>query len=181
VVINASRKEGRVETLLTARQLQQRLQVDRITIYRLIANGRLKGVKVGGQWRFREEDVKELVAGGPAPSDKQASLKPALPLSSLEAVQRLFSTAAGVAVLLVDAHGEPLTGIANPSSFCTLLQTSEACRSRCIASWWAMTHKPARAPRLHRCHAGLLGAPRRVASLVRTSALSASCKESLRS
>jgi excisionase family DNA binding protein len=41
-----------VEDLLTARQLQDLLKVDRITIYRMLGDGRLTGFKVGGQCRF---------------------------------------------------------------------------------------------------------------------------------
>jgi excisionase family DNA binding protein len=40
---------------LTTRQVQNILQVDRITIYRMLQDGRLKGVKIGQQWRFPAE------------------------------------------------------------------------------------------------------------------------------
>ena len=45
------------DTLLTARQLQELLQVDRITIYRMLSDGRLEGFKVGGQWRFSRQAI----------------------------------------------------------------------------------------------------------------------------
>ena len=46
-----------IDSLLTARQLQDLLQVDRITIYRMLKDGRLEGFKVGGQWRFSRQTV----------------------------------------------------------------------------------------------------------------------------
>jgi excisionase family DNA binding protein len=46
-----------VEDLLTTKQLQELLQVDRITIYRMLNDGRLRGFKVGGQWRFSRQEI----------------------------------------------------------------------------------------------------------------------------
>ena len=40
--------------LLTTRQIEEILKVDRITIYRMLGDGRLRGFKVGGQWRKSE-------------------------------------------------------------------------------------------------------------------------------
>ncbi|MGD8518216.1 MAG: helix-turn-helix domain-containing protein, partial [Anaerolineae bacterium] len=45
------------DALLTTRQLQELLQVDRITIYRMLDDGRLEGFKVGGQWRFSRQAI----------------------------------------------------------------------------------------------------------------------------
>ena len=46
-----------VDDLLTTRQLQELLQVDRVTIYRMLNDGRLHGFKVGGQWRFSRQEI----------------------------------------------------------------------------------------------------------------------------
>lgn len=46
-----------MDDLLTTRQLQDLLRVDRITIYRMLNDGRLRGFKVGGQWRFSPREV----------------------------------------------------------------------------------------------------------------------------
>ena len=45
--------------LLTTRQLQELLQVDRVTIYRMLSDGRLTGFKVGGQWRFSRHEIEK--------------------------------------------------------------------------------------------------------------------------
>lgn len=144
-----------MDNLLTVRQLQERLQVDRITIYRLLANGRLSGVKVGGQWRFREEDVSHLVARVSAPAE-QAGPQPTLPLPCLEAMQQLFSEAAGVAAVVISPDGEPLTEISNDCEFCRLVRSSEVGRRRCEHTWATLAGCMDNAARLHRCHAGLV-------------------------
>ena len=38
--------------LLTTKQLEDLLKIDRITVYRMLNDGRLKCVKIGNQWRF---------------------------------------------------------------------------------------------------------------------------------
>ena len=52
-----------MDELLTTRQVQSILQVDRTTIYRMLKDGRLRGVKVGQQWRFHDTDVRALLSG----------------------------------------------------------------------------------------------------------------------
>ena len=49
-----------MDNLLTTRQVQDRLKVDRITIYRMLQDGRLRGVKIGQQWRFPEKEIERL-------------------------------------------------------------------------------------------------------------------------
>jgi excisionase family DNA binding protein len=51
--------------LLTTRQVQALLHVDRTTIYRMVENGELPALRVGKQWRFAREQVEAwLQAGG---------------------------------------------------------------------------------------------------------------------
>ena len=145
-----------MEKLLTARQLQEQLQVDRMTIYRMLSSGRLNGVKVGGQWRFREEDVEHLFAPGSAVSNERPAGQPTLPVPCLQAMQQLFSEAAEVAAVVVDREGQPLTEFTNSCAFCNLILASETGRQRCSRSWAALAQGVDGAPRLHRCHAGLL-------------------------
>jgi excisionase family DNA binding protein len=38
--------------LLTTREVQSLVRLNRITIYRLIREGEFPAIKVGGQWRF---------------------------------------------------------------------------------------------------------------------------------
>ncbi len=45
------------ETLLTLEQVAEYLNVDRCTVYRLLAGRRLPGFKVGHQWRFKKRMI----------------------------------------------------------------------------------------------------------------------------
>ena len=51
--------------LLTTRQVQETLKVDRTTIYRMLKDGRLNGVKVGSQWRFPRLEIEAVLQGTP--------------------------------------------------------------------------------------------------------------------
>ena len=43
--------------LLTTTQVQDLLQVDRTTIYRMVESGRLPAIRVGKQWRFSRPEI----------------------------------------------------------------------------------------------------------------------------
>ena len=50
------------ETLLTPAEAAQRFRVSVDTIRRLLRNKKMRGVRVGGQWRVPEESVQRLFA-----------------------------------------------------------------------------------------------------------------------
>ena len=45
------------ENLLTLEQVAQYLNVDRFTVYRLLAQKQLPAFKVGNQWRFKRKMI----------------------------------------------------------------------------------------------------------------------------
>ena len=47
---------------LTIGDVARRFSVNTTTVYRLVKQGRLPAFKVGNQWRFSEERLKEWVA-----------------------------------------------------------------------------------------------------------------------
>jgi excisionase family DNA binding protein len=55
-----------VNALLTTKQLQELLSIDRTTVYRMLKDGRLTGIKVGTQWRFSRDEVDALLSGSSA-------------------------------------------------------------------------------------------------------------------
>jgi excisionase family DNA binding protein len=153
-----------IDALLTTRQLQDLLQVDRITIYRMLNDGRLQGFKVGGQWRFSrrviERWLQEQRAGLDVPEllPTAAELQPgpqSLPLSCIRAIQDVFAEALGVGAVTTTVDGTPLTPVANSCEFCNLILGTEAGRQRCIASWRAAAGEQGNTPLLVTCHAGL--------------------------
>lgn len=45
------------EQLVTVQQVAKYLNVDKFTVYRLLAQKQLPGFKVGGQWRFKPKMI----------------------------------------------------------------------------------------------------------------------------
>jgi excisionase family DNA binding protein len=149
-----------MDDLLTTKQLQDLLQVDRITIYRMLNDGRLRGFKVGGQWRFSRQEIEMWLRGQQAylevstePPVEESPLVPsaeALPQSCIQAIQAVYAEALDVAAITVDLDGTPLTEISNSCDFCNLVLSSAEGRRRCAAAWRAVN-----AGGLDTCHAGL--------------------------
>lgn len=152
-----------IEALLTTRQLQRLLQVDRITIYRMLQDGRLEGFKVGGQWRFSRESIEKWlqerqadldVAKSPAAEDLTPSSK-SLPLYCMHMIQDIVAELLGVGVVTTSLDGVPLTPLDRSGTFCRLVLGTDAGRARCIGSWQAATDQPCPASHPVTCHAGL--------------------------
>lgn len=147
-----------MEDLLTTRQLESLLQVDRITIYRMLDDGRLRGFKIGGQWRFSRADVlarlqqqgADLAIPAPHPAAEAPAVTDPLPVPCIQAIQSVFAEALGIGAVTVDLEGVPLTAPSNSCRFCDLVLTSEKGRARCAAAW-----RTAERGALRPCHAGL--------------------------
>lgn len=150
-----------MEDLLTTRQLQDLLQVDRITIYRMLNDGRLRGFKIGGQWRFSRRDIdawlqeqqshpEVLDSAVPSPDQKSPSPQ-SLPLSCVEAILDICAEALSIAAVVTDLSGFPLTKVSNSCVFCNLIMSTDEGRRRCMDAWQLnQSGNPAS------CHAGLL-------------------------
>jgi len=118
--------------LFTTRQVQDLLKVDRITVYRMLNDGRLKGVKIGQQWRFPSTEVERLLSGVPSPA---ATTVRAFPSHCVQTIQSLFSAIGQVGALMIDIAGEPLTEPSTACRFCALMQSTTAGRAACQQSW----------------------------------------------
>jgi excisionase family DNA binding protein len=152
------------DSLLTTRQLQNLLQVDRITIYRMLNDGRLRGFKVGGQWRFsreaiecwlQEQQANLEIREAPSIDGQAQPWAQALPLSCVQAIQDVFAEALGVGVVTTSPDGRPILPVANTCEFCALILESEEGQKRCISSWRAAAATAGDTPRPAVCHAGL--------------------------
>jgi len=149
-----------MDDLLTTRQLQDLLQVDRVTIYRMLDDGRLRGFKVGGQWRFSRREIEAWLQEQQSRLESAGTLPPfgktlapsikTLPLSCVQAIQGVCAEALDIASVTVDLDGNPLTEISNSCQFCDLILTSEEGRRRCSTAWKSVGNGS-----LHPCHAGL--------------------------
>ena len=154
-----------MDDLLTTRQLQELLQVDRVTIYRMLEDGRLRGFKVGGQWRFYQRDIdswlhKQRGRNAEHPptlgTDRDvADGTSAFPLACIQAVQGIFAEACGTTAITLSADATPITAVSAPGKFCQLLLATPEGQARCLAAWRSLIATRTGAGRLQQCHAGL--------------------------
>jgi excisionase family DNA binding protein len=99
-----------MDDLLTTTELQDLLKLDRTTVYRMLKDGRLRGVKVGQQWRFPRQAIDGLLSEPPRPQSQPTSpVAFSLPIHCVQTIQDLFADLAEVAVLTVDLTGNVLT------------------------------------------------------------------------
>lgn len=151
------------DTLLTAKQVQELLSVDRTTIYRMIKDGRLQGVKVGKHWRFQEHAIFNLLQNSQYPVNVSKDPKDILfPYACMQSIQDVFAEVAEVGTVIVDCNGQPLTEISNSCEFCNMILDSSKGRQACINSWKHLTDQNTTQPFFFKCHAGLQYARARI-------------------
>lgn len=149
--------------LLTTKDLQAILNVDRTTIYRMAENGRLPAVKVGGQWRFPRQQINGWLhqhassTAQPLPATLlDGPAADLFPLACVQLIQDSFADALGVMILATDLAGQPITQPSNPCGLYTAAEASPLARQRCGELWARIASDPALAPRFVESHLGLL-------------------------
>jgi excisionase family DNA binding protein len=152
-----------MKEMLTARQVQDTLKVDRTTIYRMLKDGRLKGVKVGNHWRFPLDEVEEITSGNHSTAfEKTSASAQVLPLKNVSAALEVFAEMAEIGALVTDSQGSPLSRVCNSCRFCNLIQTSNLGQKDCLDSWRRLAKQTGESPEFITCHAGLLYARARI-------------------
>jgi excisionase family DNA binding protein len=162
--------ERELEELLTVRQLLELLQVDRITVYRMLDRGLIPGFKVGGQWRFSRNEIQawlkrqqEPVPPDVVPAEGESPAEPSgdLPLHCFQAIQEIAADAAQVAAVIVGTDGRPLTEPRGFGACSQLVFSGTLGRERYFAQWRDMVQDPDPAPKLRLGPDGLwcVGAP----------------------
>ena len=141
--------------LLTSKQVQDLLQLDRTTIYRMLKDGRLSGVKVGSQWRFRRQEIDELLSSADTYDDSETIPSEVLPVHCIQSIQNVFAQIAEVGAVTTDRHGQPITEISHCTQFCKLMLGSPTGKQACVESWERLAENPDEGPRFAHCHAGL--------------------------
>lgn len=140
--------------LLTTRQVQDLLKIDRTTIYRMVESGQLPAVRVGKQWRFTRTDLDQLLKGAKTPlevtrsapstqpvlaADKQGNseqpLGELLPLAAAQMIQDVVADALGVTMVITDMTGHPVTQVSNPCGLYETLLADAAAVTHCIHEW----------------------------------------------
>ena len=117
------------ESLLTARQVQRVLGVDRSTIYRMAQDGRLPAIRVGRQLRFPAAEIAQFIAGGSPQQGERDGGQAADPVLSVAA------ELLGVSLLLTDMEGEPLTPVMNPAPWLVEAADQPAVLAECFSEW----------------------------------------------
>lgn len=157
--------------LLTTRQVQALLRVDRTTIYRMVEGGQLPAIRVGKQWRFARGEVEGWLQSGrsrvhptlaapaaPEPAKRSdLDLRALLALTCVQAIQDLYADMLGVMIVVTDMQGQPITEISNPCGFFTdLREKNPAVAEHCMRSWQQLAGDPALAPKFSRGEMDLL-------------------------
>lgn len=162
--------------LLTTKQVQTLLRVDRTTIYRMVEAGQLPAIRVGKQWRFAPAEVDRWLKGGRYGSlpevaansgpvsvsvldsdDPTPRLADLLSLDCAQAVQDAFADMLGVTIVITDMQGKPVTKISNPCGFFeALLSGNPDGWQHCVNTWKQMARHVALEPRFSLNEMGLM-------------------------
>jgi excisionase family DNA binding protein len=152
-----------MDTFLSAKQVQELLHIDRTTIYRMLKDGRLTGVKVGQQWRFYAREINDLLSGAEKDGEKGSLVTvDVLPLHCMQPMQDVFAEIAEVGAVTTDKAGQQLTRMSNSCGFCKLILGSEEGRQACVESWRKLAGQNNPEPAFIPCHAGLQYARARI-------------------
>ena len=150
------------------------LHLDRTTIYRMLNDGQLPAVRVGGQWRFSRDAVDAWLQGNhkgapaEAPAQKEANVpaltldSSVLPMHCVKPIQEVFAQISDVGAVTTDLDGTPLTNFSNACAYCNLILATEKGRARCQQDWKRLAEQREPKPRLEKCHAGLTYARGRI-------------------
>ena len=162
-----------MDNLLTAREVQQLLKVDRSTVYRMAEDGRLPAVKIGKQWRFPADQLQQSLGSQvdvstQATDQQQSMLGPAvavsadtdlakmLPLDCVQLIQDSHAELLGVMLVLTDLEGKPVTAPSNPCGLFSAISDQPLAIQRCISSWHELGQLLNIEPVFQRSHLGLL-------------------------
>lgn len=155
------------DKLLTTRELEELLQLDRVTIYRMVKEGELPALRVGGQWRFSSEAIDawlraqrgDLPAQPDGPSTASdldnLPLTDLVPLATLQTIQNQFAQLLGLAAFITDLQGQPLATCSQCSRFCRTVHTRPEGMAACQESWRSIALLDEEGAAIHVCHAGI--------------------------
>lgn len=164
--------------LLTTRQVQELLKVDRTTIYRMVDGGQLPALRVGKQWRFVRAEVErwlktmrssdlEVTTGGehqilapdalPVVGDAHRNLADILPVACAQAALDAFADLLGATLVITDMQGKPVSEISNPCGFFDVLIGGDPeGLQHCVRTWQQMAGDVALEPKFSVSEMGLL-------------------------
>jgi excisionase family DNA binding protein len=150
-------------TLLTTQDVQDLINVDKSTIYRMADDGRLPAVKVGRQWRFPASAVASLLGEGgnvlaqhSSQSNTSYNLHDLLVPEAAQAIADLVGDLFGVMAVVTDMSGVALTTVANPCGYFEAIQSQPGATDRCVEGWRRLGNESDLEPRFMPAHLGFL-------------------------
>lgn len=145
-----------MDDFLTARQVQEILKVDRITVYRMLNDGRLNGTKIGQQWRFPRIEVERLLNGTRYPESVAIMTEDnSLPIHCFQTIQDLFSSVSEYPAILVNMQGIPITEMSRPSVYYQLICNNPEGRKTFVDSCERFVKQAKMGERRFTCFTGL--------------------------
>ncbi|MBI9052119.1 MAG: PocR ligand-binding domain-containing protein [Anaerolineaceae bacterium] len=143
--------------LLTTKQMQDLLKVDRVTVYRMLSSGRLRGVKIGNQWRFPQSEIDRLLGEDPTEQEDEPCEDDLtdFPSECVYKVQGIFAGILGIGAITVTLQGELLTDVTFSNPFCKMMLACPSGKKACQEAWKKMVKQSAVEPPFMTCHAGL--------------------------
>lgn len=142
---------------LTTKQLQDLLKIDRVTVYRMLNDGRLKGVKVGNQWRFPQAEIDRMLGAQSEDVSEDNFDEPLtdFPADCVQRLQEIFAGILGIGSACVSLQGDPLTDVHFSNPFCKMMLAHPTARQACKASWRKIALHTTGESNFQVCHAGL--------------------------
>lgn len=146
--------------LLTTRDVQELINVDKSTIYRMAEDGRLPAVKVGRQWRFPASAVASLLGESASTLAQTSSLRGSRDLRELlvpeaaQAIADLVGDLFGLMAVVTDIEGGALTSVANPCGYFAAIASEPGAVDQCIEGWRRLGSELDLEPRFLPTHLG---------------------------
>ena len=158
--------------MLNAKDMQDLLQVDRSTIYRMAEAKQLPAVKIGRQWRFPAAQVQRWLGkqsakanGVPQAQVVQShnngtdkSFAAILPTACVQLIQDSFAEAIGAMIVVTNMQGEPVTKISKPCGLFEMVEETPNAFAACSNDWSDLGKMISFEPKFIPNHFGLLGA-----------------------
>lgn len=150
--------------MLTAKDIQSLLEVDRSTVYRMAEDGRLPAIKVGRQWRFPAEKIEGWLSTHNLSFPSGATLSQAdtspkidpFPQECVQLMQDTFADALGVMLIITDMAGKPLTKFSNACGLFDAIGDNDVLWEKCMAHWQDMADSLSLEPQYIESYLGLL-------------------------
>ncbi len=152
--------------MLTAKDMQTLLQVDRSTIYRMAEAGHLPAIKVGKQWRFPGDQVERWLGKQATPNPvathpitlepKSNHLAELLPLDCVQLILDTFADSLGVMLVVTDMNGVPVTEVSHACGLFEAVSRVPDAVQKCVESWRNLGQTIDLEPKFTPSHLGLL-------------------------